>query len=235
MKTKIIFKEIAYFSFLALIKMFSVGANYATFCFRDFSKFQNVLVSFNKIDLVRDYSFLLFIFIFLSMLISWQRKDEQKKIKFTKDFVYLFQDSGFFRFNPKKKQFKIFLILLAAFISMYLFGLSHITSFGNFLKMIIFWIPLTLEEELIFRYGLFKHLREKKINTVLVYVIAALIFGSGHFYKDGITGPFESLIIGTIYGLFFQFSYESTGWSIYPSWILHLISNALAPYYMLHH
>lgn len=135
------------------------------------------------------------------------------------------------KFKPKKKQFKIFLVLLALFVSMYFFDLPHITSLENLFKSFIFWIPLTLEEELIFRYGLFKHLREKKINVVIVYMIAAFIFGLGHFYKDGISGPFESLILGTIFGLFSQFAYESTGWSIYTSWLLHLISNVLAIYY----
>jgi len=224
-------REFLYLFFLALIQIFSVGSNYTTFGFRDFSTFENVLAVFNSTDLVRDYTFLVFIFILLSMLISWYRTDKQKKIGFTGDFLYLLQDAGFLKFKPKKKQFKIFLVLLALFISMYLFYLPHITSLENLFKNFIFWIPLTLEEELIFRYGLFKHLREKKINAVIVYMIAAFIFGIGHFYKDGINGPFESLILGTIYGLFFQFAYESTGWSIYTSWLLHLVSNVLAIYY----
>ncbi|BBJ29100.1 CPBP family intramembrane glutamic endopeptidase [Athalassotoga saccharophila] len=224
-------REIFYFFFLALIQIFSIVANYTAFGFRDFSTFENVLVVFNTVDLVRDYTYLVFIFILLSMLISWYRTDKEKKIRFTGDFLYLLQDAGFLRFKPKKKQFKIFLIFLALFVSMYLFRLPHIISLENLFKNFIFWIPLTLEEELIFRYGLFKHLREKKINALIVYIIASLIFGSGHFYKDGISGPFESLILGTIYGLFFQFAYESSGWSIYTGWLLHLVSNVLTIYY----
>lgn len=230
MKTAL--KELGYFSFLALIQLFSGAANYTAFGLRGYSSFKNVLVSFNTVDLVREYVSLAIILTFLSMLISWQRDaNKQKRIKLGRNFASNLKDIGFFRFKPKRKQFKVFLVIFAADIFRYFLVPPHITSYLNLLRRTILWIPITLEEELTFRYGLFKYLRRKKINVIFVYLLSALIFGSGHFYKDGLTTPLMSFVLGTLSGLFYEFAYESSGWSIYVSWALHLFSNSLSVYF----
>jgi hypothetical protein len=167
------------------------------------------------------------------MLVSWRRKDEQKSINFYRDFVYLFKDAGFFRFKPEKKKFRIFLIILALLIWKYVDNFNSVSSHKNFFEGVILWIPMTLKEELVYRYGLFKYLRDKKINTILAYTIPAIAFGIGHYYKNSFLSPIGSVIYTTVIGLFLQFAYESTGWSIYASWILHIMNNSLASVHLI--
>ncbi|BBJ28364.1 hypothetical protein ATHSA_1277 [Athalassotoga saccharophila] len=93
------------------------------------------------------------------------------------------------------------------------------------LNLIFFLIPITLMEEIVFRYGFFKTIRQMKVNFLIAYIVPALIFAAGHFYHNDGSTPIASVIFAFIFGLLMEMLYEGSGWSIYPSWFFHVLND----------
>ncbi|MGC9140695.1 CPBP family intramembrane glutamic endopeptidase [Athalassotoga sp.] len=110
------------------------------------------------------------------------------------------------------------------FISIFTLLMTEPLKFLD-LNLIFFLIPVTLMEEIVFRYGFFKTIRQMKVNFLIAYIIPALIFAAGHFYKNDGMSPVASVIFTFIFGLLMEMLYEGSGWSIYPSWFFHFLND----------
>ncbi len=139
---------------------------------------------------------------------------------------------GFFR-NKETKPIVIGIVWLAGVSVVLIVSLG----FERFLlSFLTFWVPWrvlifslsSLAEEIMFRYGLFRHLRILMKGRFWPYVISSAVFAAMHFYSFGLTSSVEH-VIGTFFlGLILAWIYESADYSIYPSWIVHMIGDVIA-------
>ncbi len=105
-----------------------------------------------------------------------------------------------------------------------------------FSSFFTWWVPwrilifslTSLAEEIMFRYGLFRHMRVLMKKKFWPYVISSVIFAAMHLYSFGSTTVIEH-VVGTFFlGLILAWIYESSDYSIYPSWIVHIIGDVIA-------
>ncbi|MGC9219269.1 MAG: CPBP family intramembrane glutamic endopeptidase [Athalassotoga sp.] len=175
--------------------------------------------------------FMAYIYFALSLIVvsfihfEYFKRSDYLVIRLKELFKYELSEIGFkikkFKLTPVKWK-RIVLLIIFLYISL---KLLFISLSLNELIIFVFMIPLTLGEEIFYRYAIFKVLRGMRLNTFMVYVISATVFSSGHFYYNSGYSPWFSFIYNFIFGLFCQYAYENTGWSIYTPWILHLINN----------
>ncbi|BBJ29104.1 CPBP family intramembrane glutamic endopeptidase [Athalassotoga saccharophila] len=175
--------------------------------------------------------FMAYIYFALSLIVvsfihfEYFKHSDYPAIRIKDLFKYELNEIGFkikkFKLTPVRwKRVALLIIFLYTSLKLLFISLSF-----NELKIFILMVPLTLGEEIFYRYAIFKVLREMRLNAFMVYIISAAIFSSGHFYYNSGYSPWFSFIYNFIFGLFCQYAYENTGWSIYTPWILHLINN----------
>lgn len=190
-----------------------------------------VLTYLNDWDIARNFVALILIIIgivTLRVIFDPKRTDNVEYIgDFSKKFIEEIKKVGFTS--------KIRLSMLFFVVAIFLF-LMIIPSFISvvisdkylILNLVFFLAPITLAEEIIFRYGIFKYLRQMHVNAIIPYVLSAIIFGSEHFYKNNGFSPISSFIWTSAFAFLLQMVYEGSGWSIYPSWFLHLLNDVSA-------
>jgi len=139
---------------------------------------------------------------------------------------------GFFK-TDKKKPVVIGVIWLAGIFSVMLFSFGTSVFFRNLLTFWVLWRILlfsftSLAEEIMFRYGLFKHMRMLMKGKFWPYVISSAVFAAMHFYSFGVTSAAKHVVGTFSLGLILAWIYESADYSIYPSWIVHMIGDVVA-------
>ena len=173
------------------------------------------------------YLYLVFSFIFVALIHYEYYKKDYENYSLRKIFKSEFKEIGFDKIKPHStSHFFVFFTILVIYILMRIEFLSFTGTYAHHIwSLTVFLAPMTLSEELFVRYGLFKVLRQSKINSFWAYIIPALVFSSMHYYYNMGCSPLYSTISAFFMSLFFQFAYESTGWSIYIPWFLHLFQD----------
>lgn len=97
--------------------------------------------------------------------------------------------------------------------------------FSSFLTLWVPWRILILsltslaELEVMFRYGLFRHLRMLMKGRIWPYIISSFVFSIEHYYTVGVVTLASMHVVGTFFlGLILAYIYESSDYSIYPVW-----------------
>lgn len=146
---------------------------------------------------------------------------------FKKQFIEETKKIGF----TSKLRFSMLFVVAVIFLFPMIFP-SFVSFVVNdkslILNLVFFLAPITLAEEIIFRYGIFKYLRQMHVNAIIPYILSAIIFGLGHFYENNGLSPMLSVIWISAFAILLQMIYEGSGWSIYPSWFFHLLNDITA-------
>ncbi len=189
-----------------------------------------IFSSVNGKDFFRAYFavFLTIIFIaFIGIYYSGRYEKNEVTSELKKSFRNELRRFGFKGFTLPKGPAVVMIIVTASYSLLVLsnFDLNKNISFSSYLGVFFLLTPMALGEEIIFRYGIFRYLKEKRINGFLVYVIGAAVFAGFHYYKNISGLPVQSVINAFVLGMFLQWIYEKSEWSIYPGWFIHTLNN----------
>ena len=190
-----------------------------------------VLASLNDVNIVRNFVALVLIIIGIVTLRVVFNPNRTKSIEYISDFQKEFRNEikevGF----TSKISFSVLFIVATVFLLVMImpsFISDAINDKSLILNLVLFVAPMSLAEEVIFRYGIFKYIRQMHVNVIISYLISAIIFGLGHFYKNNGLPPVLSVVWVSAFGILLQMVYEGSGWSIYPSWGFHTLNNVAA-------
>ncbi len=152
-----------------------------------------------------------------------EKKEYMKKV---------LKNIGFFK-NERLESIIIGIIWLGGLSLFLCISLGFKQFFSSFLT---WWVPwrilifslTSLAEEIMFRYGLFRHMRILMKRSFWPYVISSVIFASMHLYSFGSTTVIEHVVGTFCLGLILAWIYELSHYSIYPSWIVHMTGDVIA-------